>query len=445
MGVGTRDRRGLSADEARELSARILESTSADEARVSLTSGWRGNTRYAVNRITTAGEFERVQASLTVRFGKRQATITTNRFDDDAIVEAVASAEAQARLAPEDPEAMPELGPQMYADSAGYHDSTADLGPEARSEIAADGIRAATDAGGIDAAGFLDVSAGAGSVANSAGLFAYHASTSATYSITARTADGTGSGWSGFGERNWADTDSGSAHAQAVETALRSREPRTLEPGKYPVVMAPEAVSDLVSRLAFSVDARRADEGRSAFSAEGGGNKLGEKIVDERVRLWSDPQGLGSAPYTGDGLPIEPMMWVEEGVLSNLSYSRFWAEKQGKQATSGAGSLRMAGTDKSLEDLIRETQRGVFVTRLWYIRSTDPRTISYTGLTRDGTFWIEDGEIQYPVNNFRWNDSPLLALSVLEDMSRPFRVRSSRDVPAIRVGEFNFTSVSEAV
>ncbi len=117
MGVGTSDRRGLSADEARELSARILESTSADESRVSLTSGWRGNTRYAVNRITTAGEFERVQASLTVRFGKRQATITTNRFDDDAIAEAVASAEAQARLAPEDPEAMPELGPQTYVGS----------------------------------------------------------------------------------------------------------------------------------------------------------------------------------------------------------------------------------------------------------------------------------------------------------------------------------------
>jgi predicted Zn-dependent protease len=220
--------------------------------------------------------------------------------------------------------------------------------------------------------------------------------------------------------------------------------------------MAPEAVSDLVSRLAFAVDARRADEGRSAFSAEGGGTKLGEKIVDERVRLWSDPQGLGSAPYTGDlwsdpqdlrgdGLPVEPMTWVEDGVLKNLSYSRFWAEEQGKQPTGRAVSLRMAGTDKSMEDLISETQRGVFVTRLWYIRSTDPRTISYTGLTRDGTFWIEDGEIQYPVNNFRWNDSPLSVLSSLEDMSRAFRVRSSREVPAIRVGEFNFTSVSEAV
>ncbi|MEN8145104.1 MAG: TldD/PmbA family protein [Gemmatimonadota bacterium] len=445
MSAGSSDRRGLSADEARELSTRILESTSADEARVSLTSGWRGNTRYAVNRITTAGEFERVQASLTVRFGKRQATITTNRFDDDALAEAVASAEEQARLAPENPEAMPELGPQTYAASDGYHDSTANLGPEARGEIAADGIQGATRAGGIDVAGFLDVTAGSASVASSAGLFAYHASTSATYSITARTADGTGSGWSGFGERNWAAADSSSAHSQAVEKALRSRQPRTLEPGRYPVVMAPEAVSDLVSRLAFSMGARRADEGRSAFSAEGGGTKLGQQIVDERVRIWSDPQGLGSAPYTGDGLPIEPMMWVEDGVLSNLSYSRFWAEKQGRKPTGGAGSLRMAGTDKSLEDLISETERGVFVTRLWYIRSTDPRTISYTGLTRDGTFWIEDGEIQYPINNYRWNDSPLSALSALEDMSRPFRVRASREVPAIRVGEFNFTSVSEAV
>jgi predicted Zn-dependent protease len=144
-------------------------------------------------------------------------------------------------------------------------------------------------------------------------------------------------------------------------------------------------------------------------------------------------------------MPLEPITWVDDGVLRNLYYSRFWAEKQGAEPTGTPGSLRMSGEDNSLEDLIRGTRRGVLVTRLWYIRNIDPRTILYTGLTRDGNFLIEDGQIVHPVNNFRWNDSPLFAFSKLEAMSRPVRVRANREVPAVRVEEFTFSSVSEAV
>ncbi|MFQ5747425.1 MAG: TldD/PmbA family protein [Gemmatimonadota bacterium] len=438
------ERRGLSAEAARELSERILSLTRADEARVSLSSGWRGNTRYAVNRITTAGEVEQTQATISVRYGKRQASITTNRLDDEALGEAVASAQAQARLAPENPELMPELGPQEYAASHGYFDATAGLGPEERGNVAATAIETARREDGIDVAGFLDVSAGSRAVANTRGLFGYHASTSATYSLTARTRDGTGSGWAGTGAREWSGSDAEEAHARAVRKAIGSRNPQPLEPGAYVAVLEPQAVSDLVSLLAFSLDARRADEGRSAFSAEGG-TKLGERIVDERVTLRSDPEGLGSSPFAGDGMPLSATTWVEDGVLKNLSYSRFWADKQGVRPTGFPGSLRMSGGEGSVEDLIRGTKRGVLVTRFWYIRQVDPRTILYTGLTRDGTFLIEDGEIRHPVNNFRWNDSPLFALGRLEAMSRPVRVSASREVPGLRVGEFEFSSVSEAV
>lgn len=440
----THERRGLSAEEARELSERILSLTGADEARVGLSSGWRGNTRYAVNRITTAGEVERTQATISVRYGKRQASITTNRLDAEALGEAVASVQAQARLVPENPELMPELGPQEYAASRGYFDATAHLGPEERGRVAADAIASARREEGIDVAGFLDVSAGSGSVANTRGLFGHHASTSATYSLTARTRDGTGSGWAGAGGREWHGRDADEAHSRAVSKAIMSRSPRPLEPGSYVAVLEPQAVSDLVSLLAFSMDARRADEGRSAFSAEGG-TKLGERIVDERVSLRSDPEGLGSQPFASDGLPLAPTTWVQNGVLANLSYSRFWADKQGVEPTGFPGSLRMSGGDGSVDDLIRGTERGVLVTRFWYMRQVDPRTILYTGLTRDGTFLIQDGEIRHPVNNFRWNDSPLSALGKLEAMGRPVRVSASREVPAIRVAEFQFSSVSEAV
>lgn len=418
---------------------------SADESRVSLNGGWSGNTRYAVNRITTAGEVNGTSATISARYGMREASVSTNQFDDDSLAEAIASAQAQARLVPENPELMPALGAQTYAESKGWHDATAGLAPAERGEVAAHGIKTATDAGDLKAAGFLSVNAGFSSVANSRGLFAYHASTSANYSLTVRTTDGTGSGWAGAGHRDWAAMNAGELHRRAVDKAVMSRAPRSLEPGKYTVVFEPAATADLVGLMAGALNARRADEGRSAFSAEGGGNKIGETIVDSRVSLMSDRTGLGSQPFAGDGLPLGPVTWVEDGVLKQLSYDRYWADQKGVEPTGDAGSLNMSGEAQSIDELIRGTARGVLVTRLWYIRGVDPRTILYTGLTRDGTFLIENGQIAHPVNNFRWNDSPLFALNNLEAMSFPERVSPTQKFPAIRVSNFTLSSVSEAV
>jgi predicted Zn-dependent protease len=463
--------KGLSREEAEALASRIMELSSADETQVNINSGWTGNTRFAVNRITTAGTSDNVSATVTARFGRRSASVTTNRFDEASLAEVVKSAAELARLAPEDPELMPLLGPQTYMPSEGYFDSTSNLDASSRGEVAGSAIRLAKQAGDLKAAGFLQCTAGSFALANSAGLFSYQAATSLDYSLTVRTDDGTGSGWAGRGARDWSTVPYEALNRIAVDKAQLSREPRSLEPGTYTVVLEPQAVSDLISLLAQSLNARTADEGRSAFAAPAGGTRIGEKIVDSRITLRSDPQGLGSAPFAArllapdrrslpgyisealpgsrpqndDGLPLEPITWIEDGVLHNLSYSRFWAEKQGVKPTGPPGSLRMSGEENSLEDLIRGTRRGVLVTRLWYIRNIDPRTILYTGLTRDGNFLIEDGQIVHPVNNFRWNDSPLSAFSSLEAMSRPVRVRANREVPAVRVGEFTFSSVSEAV
>ena len=182
------------------------------------------------------------------------------------------------------------------------------------------------------------------------------------------------------------------------------------------------------------------------MSKEGGGNKLGEKIVDERVQLWSDPQHpeVPVSTWNGAGQRLEKTEWIKDGVVQNLAYSRYWAEKQGKQAVPFPSNGIMAGGDASLEDLIKDTRRGVLVTRLWYIRSVDPQTLLYTGLTRDGTFFIENGRIKHPVKNFRFNESPIIMLNNLEALGQQVRVNGNL-IPYMKVRDFTFTSLSDAV
>ncbi len=267
-----------------------------------------------------------------------------------------------------------------------------------------------------------------------------------------RTDDGTGSGWAGAEHPDWKQLDFAGLSAHAIEKARLSRNPVAIEPGRYTVILEPQAVGDLVQLMGFALAARNADEGRSAFAKQGGGNKIGEKIVDSRVTIFSDPQDpqLLSQPYDGEGLPLSRQVWVEGGVLKKLYYSRFWAQKQGKQATGFPSSVKLEGGTTSMDDLIKSTARGVLVTRLWYLREVDPRTILYTGLTRDGTFLIENGKISKAIKNFRFNDSPLFLLSNLEAMSPAVRLAGTEAggavvMPAIKAKDFNFTSLSDAV
>jgi len=434
----------LTEAQAREIADKVLTLSSADGTSVGVSNGWTGNTRSAVNRITTAGEVTNTSVSVSARFGLREASVTTNVLDAEGLQDAVTAAESRARLSPENPELMPYLEAQEYLASDGFFTSTATLGPAERGRVAAAAIATATAAGDLEAAGFLTASASASAIANSAGMFAYHRSTSVDYELTVRTADGTGSGWAGSAHRDWASIDVPRMHRLAVQRAVSSRQPGSLEPGEYPVVFTAEAVADILSLLAGSLSARSADEGRSAFSAEGG-TKVGQQLLDEKFHLVSDPIGLGSAPYDGSGMPLQRETWFENGVLRQLSYDRFWADKQGARPTGGAGSLRMSGGAATLEALIRGLDRGLLVTRLWYIRSIDPRTILYTGLTRDGVFWVENGEVVRPVNNFRWNDSPLTAFAAIEELGIPERVSASLEVPPARLASFHFSTVSEAV
>src|SRR5712671_3210274 len=247
---------------------------------------------------------------------------------------------------------MPLLPPQQYQDVSAYFDSTANLTPGDRAAAAHTAIDASKAAGDLASAGFIIAGTNYSAIASNTGLYAYFPSTSANYQLTVRTNDGTGSGWAAADHPDWKQIDFRAVSDRAIQKARASRNPVAVEPGRYTVILEPQAVGDLVQLMAFYFGARESDEGRSAFAKQGGGNKSGEKIVDSRVMIFSDPQDpqLLSQPYDGDGLPLSRQVWVESGVLKKMYYSRFWAQKQGKQATGYPSSLKMEGGTTTMDD-----------------------------------------------------------------------------------------------
>jgi len=442
----------LSRDEARSLVDRVVKMSKAESIQVNIGGGYSANVRFADNQMPTAGGITDFTVVIQSSFGKKHAVVSTNDVSDDALRRAVEQSEDLAKLAPDDPEAMPALPPQQYQDVPAYFDSVANLTPADRANAALTALEPARKSGDLAAAGFLVTNASSSALGNDKGLFAYHRSTNANYTLTVRTKDGTGSGWAGGEHNDWNQLDIAGLSKRAIEKAQLSRNPVAIEPGRYTVILEPQAVGDLVQLFGGYLDARSADEGRSPFSKQGGGNKIGEKIVDERVSVFADPfdPRILAQPFDGQGFPLGRQVFVENGVLKQLFYSRFWAQKQGKTATGAPSSFIMSGGDATVDDMIGSTPRGVLITRLWYLREVDPRTILYTGLTRDGTFLIEDGKITKALKNFRFNESPLFMLNNLEALGRPVRLAGTEAggaivVPPIKVRDFNFTSLSDAV
>ena len=374
-------------------------------------------------------------------------------FDMVASVEkAVRLSEELAQLAPENEEFVSFLGPQTYADRAKtFVPETAAITPAQRTTMVEQSLKTAKD-NKLVAAGFIQNSAGFSAMMNSHGLFAYNTSTDVNFSVTLRTEDGQGSGYSTKGFNDVSKMDTLAFTKIAAQKASGSKSAKSIEPGKYTVILEPAAGIVLLEQLYGSLDARSADEGRSFLSKPGGKTKLGEKMVDERVNIYSDPSNpdLPTSRWNGDGRPQEKISWIEKGVVKNFSYSRYWAQKKGVKAIPGPDSIIMDGTDTSLEELIKGTEKGILVTRLWYIRPVDPQTLLFTGLTRDGTFYIENGQIKFPNKNLRFNESPVIMLNNLDALGKQERTVSGESgqnalIPPMRIRDFTFTSSSDAV
>ncbi len=418
------------------------------DLRLSLTSGRRANTRFARGEITSAGDVDDTVLSVTVSFGKRHAAARTNQVDAASVRVAVASAARLARLSPEDPEWMPALGAQKYNPQKGAFDpATGALTAETRAAAAGATITAGA-AAKLDMSGFFEHSGSSQALATSAGLSAWRQWTSVGFTCTARTPDASGSGWAGASSNRIADVDAAAAARIAADKAVRSAKARRLEPGRYTVILEPAAVAELAGFMTSALAARSADEGRSFFSKKGGGNKLGEKILGDAITLRSSPADVatGAAPFDNEGLPLAPITWIDKGTVSALYYSRYWAQKQGKQTTGQYSSFELVGGTAKREELLKGVKKGVLITRFWYTRWVDPQTILITGLTRDGVFLVENGDIVAPVNNFRFNESPITMLKNADLMTASeVAPGGGWRAPALRTNEFNLASVSEAV
>ncbi len=422
-----------------------MKFSKAEGCEANLNGSNGGNIRYARNTVSTAGENSDVTLAVQSNFGKKSGVATINEFDDASLEKVVRRAEELAQLAPENPEFMGPLEQQTYGESKTYAEPTAKITPEYRAQAAANSINPASSKD-VTAAGFMEDNHSFAAMMNSKGLFAYNQSTGVNFTVTMRTNDGTGSGWVTRDFNDVSKLDTAEASNIAIEKAVKSKNAKAIEPGKYTVILEPAAASDLLQNMLFNMGARQADEGRSFLAKKGGGTKLGEKIVDERVNIYTDPFNaeVPASPWTGDGQARKRMDILKNGVVSNMFYDRYWASKQGVEPVPFPGNAIMEGGTASLEDMIKDTKKGILVTRFWYIRTVDPQTLLYTGLTRDGTFYIENGKIAYPIKNFRFNESPVIMLNNLETLGRQVRTDGNL-IPYMKIRDFTFSSLSDAV
>jgi predicted Zn-dependent protease len=441
----------ISERDAKTIVNTVLGAAMAPEVVVSVRHRSAGNLRFARNQATTEGNVETFEISVTASIQGRSATAVGNRIDKPALEALMAEAEELAALSPVDPEHVAPVGKSLYLQVAGHDKATAKLDAKQRAEAVGKAI-ATADAADVELAGFFEHHEQSMAVATSAGAFGYWPSTAASMTTTCRTRDQSGSGWAGSESHRGQDIGGEALTQLAAEKADISRAPQTLEPGKQLVILEPQAVGDLLEFLIDALDARAADEGRSWFSHPDGGARIGEELFHNSITLRSNPADKQhpAAPFTAEGEAHKVVDWIRDGVLTSLPSSRYWSSKSGSSsALPEPSSVLLDGAEVELLELVRAIDRGVLVTRFWYNRMLDPRTILATGLTRDGTFLVEQGKITTALKNFRYNDSPVTMLQNVLALGRPQRVvtRGGRVmvVPPMVVKDFNFSSLSDAV
>ncbi|HEY9649886.1 MAG TPA: TldD/PmbA family protein [Coleofasciculaceae cyanobacterium] len=439
----------LSEDQALSLVNSVIKQSEAEDVFVSLSSGEEALTRFSENQISQNISKNRFSLNISSYFGKRSASASTTELDPDAIRETIRRSENLARIAPENPEWVPLLEPQTYEQrTPAFDDATANFSPLARGEIVQRVCALSTQAG-VEGSGTLSTELSLQAVGNSRGLQACDRTTEADFSFTARIEDG--SGWSQRTAFAIHQLPIESLTEQLIERALASRRPRAVSPGIYPVVLNGAAFQSLLGWVIWNLDARAADEGRSFMSRtdESGkpvGNRVGEQLFSPLVQVQRNPAHplLQLGTFFSDGLRNGYTEVIKDGIVQTLSYSRYWAQQQSKEPTGAMYPIVMSGSSQSLSDLIAQTERGILVNRAWYVRNINPKTLEVTGMTRDGTFWIENGEIAYPINNLRFNQSLPDMLRDVDALSTVDRFGSSV-IPGVRVKAFNFSSVTDSV
>lgn len=432
----------MSPSAALETLEKVLGCADAEAAVAVLHGGASSSTRIADNVITQNVQCRRVTLQVECAYGQSHGGASTDDLSAGALRDAVARAQTIARASPPDPEYMPPVEAAetaKYPRVQGFFEATERIGPEEKARQLAAAARK-VQAAGMRLSGGYPSGAYFTAVANSAGLRAYHASTETDFHATVL--GPSGSGWAEQVASNIADLDVPATAEKALAVAQAAQDPQPLEPGKYDAILSPAAVGELLLYMLWcGLDAKATDEGRTFLRG-----KLGTKVFGDRITIRSDPAAprCPGSPFQGDGLVSPSLAWVENGVVRNLSYSRYWAKKQGRLATGWPSNFVMDGGDATVEQMIASTERGLLITRFWYIREVDPMIPLHTGMTRDGLFLIERGKVARPVQHMRFNENAVDMLNRVEMFGPAARTgEMPMLVPALKVRAFNFTSTTK--
>ncbi len=457
----------LTQDKAQDTFDRVKKFATADEVELLIAGGRNALTRFANNTIHQNVAEENYVLSVRTVFDGKTARATTNKFDDESIRRCVKASEDLARVQHKDADLLPVAGPEMNSDGAAVGRSyfeTASISPADRADAVSKivGVARKHD---LTTAGIYATSESVEAVLNSRGLSAFHTQTSAEISITMLAKDS--SGWQKANSPDARKLDAVALAETAARKAKESAGPKELAPGKYTAILEPAAVLDLVGFMFWDWGGQAILDERSFLN-----NRIGTKLFGENVTIYDDayhPLQSG-APFDGEGVRRKKVALVENGVPKRMVYARATAEKMkrsefaskvgpvdvtghGFPLPNEIGEMPMnvvfgaPGRPRTVDQMVADTERGILITRLWYIREVDPYEKILTGMTRDGTFYVEKGKVRHGILNLRFNESLVRMLANVEEMSEPVRASGEESfdmvVPAMKVREFNFTEVTK--
>lgn len=445
----------LNREESEALVTNVLKMVDAEQAEAVLSSSSTNSTRFSGNVITQNVGLAGRQLCLRVVIGKRQGTAKVNQFDDDSIKRCVASALAVCRVGIEDQDLQPLLDKQPeYQPVDSFRQATSDSTPGSRAD-AIGGVLGSFDSEGIEGAGIFDAEQGAVAYGNSNGIFAYKAGTKAEFSVSAFLENGDVEGWAESSNIDIAKVNPVEAGKRAADKARLAQGAKVLDPGEYSVILEPAATAELMlfygwlagNGLAFA-------EGRTFHRGE-----LGQKLLDEKLSITEDPYHpeLGGTPFDMEGFATERVQLVDKGTVTAVCHDRRSAVLCGGKNTGhanmqpdaygpGPGNLVVGTGEKSLEQMIAETDKGLLITKFHYTNVVDRMEVSITGMTRAGTYWIEGGKIQYGVKNMRFTQSLLKAFADIEAIGDTAHATGGAlfggnfVVPAMKLKHFRFSS-----
>jgi predicted Zn-dependent protease len=445
----------LGEEKIREITDKVLSLSGADQTEVLVFSDDSQLTRFANSYIHQNVAERDVHVRVRAVVGKRIGVASTNDLSGESLERVVETALEVARLQLENPDFVSLPEPAPISEVRAFSQATAGFTPEARARAVGGICRQAVE-NDLIASGAFSTSVQEIAVANSLGVFAYFPTTLADLKTVIMGDDSSGYGASTAWDVEQMDAEA--VGAEAVDKALRGRNPREVEPGRYTVILEEYATEDILEMLSYvGLGALSVQEERSFMC-----DRFGEQIVGSAISLWDDgldPRGL-PLPFDFEGVPKRRVSLIENGIAMNVVYDSYTAGKEGKMST-GHGlpapntfgpipiNMFMAPGQATLEEMIASTERGILVTRFWYTRPVHPKLAIITGMTRDGTFLVEKGEVAYPVKNLRFTQSYLDALSSVEMVGRTTRLIGSdfelngNHVPALKMGEFEFTGVTE--